>query len=198
MIHYLYLLFDKEGNFYIGRRSYKGHNVSLDKYMGSSKNKTFLPVEKKIVSFANSLQELKKRERSLIMKFISNEKCKNLAIPPIKDAWGTFKWITNGKKNIQIRDKEAIPEGFRLGRTNPFGNTHPTEGTKQWIKNGKTKRSAKCPGPGWKLGAYYDGRKNLNPRATVGMRWITNGVESKLIKSTIPLEEGWRFGRIIK
>lgn len=198
MIHYLYILFDKEGNFYIGRRSYKGTNVASDKYMGSSKNKTFLPIEKKIVSFANSLQELKKRERSLIMRFISNKRCKNLTIPPVKDAWGTFKWITDGRKNIQIRDEEAIPYGFKLGRTDPFGNKHPTEGTKQWIKDGKTKRSIECPGPGWKLGSYYDGRKNLNPKATSGMKWITNEVESKLVKSTETIEEGWRFGRTIK
>jgi hypothetical protein len=198
MIHYLYVIFDREKNFYIGRRSYRGSDISLDRYMGSSKNSSFKPLKKSVISFANSLQELKSRERALILKFISHSKCKNLSIPPIKDAWGTFKWITNGKKNIQIRDDEAIPEGFKLGRFNPFGEEHPTKGCKQWIKDGKTKRCKECPGPGWKLGSYYDGRLNLDPRATTGMRWITNGVESKLVKHDFVLQKGWKYGRKIK
>jgi len=198
MIHYLYLLFNREKDFYIGRRSYKGSNLSKDSYMGSSKDKTFFPAEKRIIAFAGSLEELKRRERSLIIKFVSNPKCRNLAIPPIKDCWGTFKWITNGRKNIQIRDAEAIPEGFNFGRVNAFGGKHPTEGCKQWIKDGETKRSINCPGPGWKLGSYYDGRKNLNPKATIGMKWITDGIESKLVKNLKNLEEGWKLGRTVK
>jgi len=198
MIHYLYILFDEHKNFYIGRRSYRGKNISLNKYMGSSKNKSFKPQTKKIISFASSLEDLKKRERFLILRFIGNSKCVNLSVPPIKDAWGTFRWITNGSKNIQIRDNEAIPQGFKLGRSKPFGDKHPTEGTIQWIKNGETKRSKQCPGEGWKRGSYYDGRKNLNPRATSGMKWITNGFENKLVKQDYKLEPGWKYGRKIK
>lgn len=195
--HYLYLLFDKENNFYIGRRSCD-IDPSIDRYMGSSRNKKFFPIKKRIISIVDNENILKEKERFLIRKFISNKKCMNLAVPPINDVWGTFKWANNGEKNIQIRGSECLPEGFKFGRFKPFGNNHPTIGTYQWIKGGETKRSKNCPGEGWIRGSYYNGSKNLNSRATTGFKWITNGVESKLVNSDFYLEEGWRYGRVIK
>jgi hypothetical protein len=193
VIHYLYLVFNEENDYYVGRRSSK-KDPSQDKYMGSSSDKTFNPVKKNIIAICDSYEELKSRERSLICRHIGHPKNKNKMVPPINDAWGTFKWATNEQKNIQIRDG-ILPSGFRWGRMRPFGETHPTKGTTQWIKDGETKRSKNCPGEGWVPGSYYNGKSNFNPTATKGYFWVTNGGESKLLPPDSEIPNGWKKGR---
>ena len=164
--------------------------------MGSCKDKSFKPTQKNIISFCETLDELKSRERKLISNHISHPKNRNRMVPPVKDIFGSFRWATNGVKNIQVRD-EILPPGFSWGRSKPFGEGHPTQGTVQWIKDGQTRRSKTCPGEGWVQGSYYNGSQNLNPEATKGYFWITDGVESKMLAPGNKIPKGWKKGRIM-
>ena len=196
MFHYLYLVFDEANDYYIGRRSTEV-DPSKDKYMGSCKNPSFKPVSKKVIALVDTYEDLKVRERSLIMSHIQHKKNRNGMVPPENDIFGSFRWANNGRKNIQVRDG-VLPQGFKWGRHKPFGDSHPTKGTLQWVKDGETRRSETCPGEGWVQGSYYNGRKNLVANNTKGSFWITDGVNSKLCKPEEEIPEGWRRGRTIK
>jgi hypothetical protein len=164
--------------------------------MGSCKDKSFVPVKKQVIAFCDNLEELKERERQLILKHISNNRNRNRMVPPEKDIFGSFKWATNGVKNLQVRDG-ILPPGFKWGRSKPFGEEHPTKGSVQWIKDGKSKRCKECPGEGWVKGSYYNGLQNLDPEATKGYFWVTNGIESKMLAPDSEIPKGWKKGRTL-
>ena len=79
-------------------------------------------------------------------------------------------WITNGVENKKIKDKDLIPNGWRIGRIlgSEFGK----------LMSNKLK--------GTRIG---------NQNTQYGTCWITNGIESKKVKKTETIPDGWKLGR---
>lgn len=97
--------------------------------------------------------------------------------------------ITNGKTNKRIHTDESIPYGWYRGMTkdSPKGSI--------WINNGKTSKMFKgdqIPN-GWTKGRIFN--KKSKPVGTFGKIWITNNINSKLIKKDQDIPQGWKKGR---
>lgn len=86
-------------------------------------------------------------------------------------------WITNGIENKKIKKEELnkyIHDGWYSGRTCE-GKNHSEESRKKISEKAKLRVGEKS--------------------ATFGYRWITNGLENKLLKPIEILPEGWVFGK---
>lgn len=79
-------------------------------------------------------------------------------------------WVTNGVENKKIKDKDLIPNGWRIGRIlgSEFGK----------LMSNKLK--------GTRIGSQ---------NTQYGTCWITNGIESKKVKKTETIPDGWKLGR---
>jgi hypothetical protein len=194
---YIYKVSDESGNFYVGKR-FSNKEPLEDPYMGSFTDENFSPLYKVILEQdIECKKKLAEAEIFFIKKYINSKNCINKKIfSMVGQEQGILTWITNGVKDKQHRVDKEIPVGWKKGRSSAFLR-HPTKGTFQWIKNGNVRRCEECPGQGWQRGSYYNGSNNLDPEATKGMNWYTNGITNKLLKEEEDkIPHGYYRGRI--
>lgn len=120
MIHYIYKTSDDEGNFYIGRHSTTNIN---DGYLGSGtwvrKHVDKNNLQKTILEFCESFDELIEKEQSYIAEYFNDPKNKNFNNNSVGTAVGL--------DNISHRDDVKKKARERMLRNNPMKNGHSLE-----------------------------------------------------------------------
>lgn len=162
--HYIYMTADIKGNFYIGRHSTKKLN---DDYFGSGKwvikqNKKNL--QKRIISFAQDFEQLKKLEEYYLNQWIDFPKNKNFNNNSV--GFGVGKYNIHNKPGYIEPMKGKIPHNK--------GNKHSLESRIKMSLASKGKSKTKqhainislaikgkpSPHKGKKWGPYSEKRKN--------------------------------------
>jgi hypothetical protein len=127
MFHYIYKIIDtKNGKYYIGRHS----TTNLDDgYMGSgiwvSRHSKKKRLEKVILEFCESFDDLLQKESDYISEYIVNEQNMNFNNSSIGASTGSL--------NIAHRESVKIKQRSRLRENNPMKNGH-TEESKEKIR----------------------------------------------------------------
>ncbi len=189
MYHYVYRVEDTgTGEYYIGSRSSKFH-PSIDSYLGSMK--TWKPDKLKLRKIIIkddfvTREEAIKFESEEIKKNIENILNRNYNIPDSKFFTTGFVTVRdeNGKCfNISIDDERYINGKLKHNRDG-MKNKFPTRKRSDEEELERVRRV--------EIKGSHKGNKN----SQFGTRWINNGMDSKKIRNSDIVPEGWKLGAI--
>jgi len=216
MYYYLYKIVDTKYNAeYIGAHQTLDLN---DGYMGSGliiqniiKKHGINRLQKEILSFFNSKEELYAAEKEIVNEeYINRKDTYNKMIGGISGPNQTGKkHYTNGTKNRLLNDYDDIPEGYYLGcTTNYLVENKQKAGRKAslntlFINNGiDNKRINKnLPIPeGWNKGRIinYTMDYSVISASNRNSFWVTNGLKNKKIKHGENIPKGFKRGKTQK